>query len=179
MNLIAGLPAWLLVILGALLLAAAVEDAIRLRISNYTSLGIFVAAIVAMALHGFPLVLWQNALVFAALLIVGTIVFASGNIGGGDVKLLAVVGLWFDLTTSLWLLATVLVAGGLLAIAAITSRLVLRRPRPATQGRGKRGGQIAYGLAITAGAATMLFLTYEPPAPHFTPLNLPKRVARH
>ena len=85
---------WLLALLAAALAAAAIEDAIRLRISNATCLVVLVAAIVAMALHGFPLALWQNLVVFLVLLVLGTLVFATGKVGGGDVELLACLGLW-------------------------------------------------------------------------------------
>ena len=153
MNLTAEAPQWLALILAILLIAAAMEDAVRLRISNLTVGLVLVAAIVAAITAGFDLGLWQNLVVFLALLAVGTPMFAAGKLGGGDVKLLASVGLWFDFVGAVWLLVAVALAGGVLALLVlvirsfnwsekIRRRVVLLRP----------GGGIPYGVAIAAGA---------------------------
>ncbi len=153
MNLTAEAPQWLALILAILLIAAALEDAVRLRISNLTVGLVLVAAIVAAITAGFDLRLWQNLVVFLVLLAVGTPMFAAGRLGGGDVKLLASVGLWFDLAGAVWLLVAVALAGGVLALLIllirsinwseeIRRRVVLLRP----------GGGIPYGVAIAAGA---------------------------
>ena len=97
MNLAVEAPQWLALLLTVLLLAAAAEDSVRLRISNVTVLLVMVTAVIAAVVVGPELALWQNVAVFAALLAVGTLMFAAGKLGGGDVKLLAAVGLWFDL----------------------------------------------------------------------------------
>ena len=150
MNLIPTAPTWLLIVLGLLLAAAAIEDSIRLRISNITCVGVALAAIVAMALAGFELRLWQNAVNFVALMAVGTMLFASGKVGGGDVKLLAAVSLWFDLGGGIRMLAAVLIAGGFFALLFIGYRLATGRKT----GR-RSGGKIPYGLAIVAGVLFM------------------------
>jgi len=152
MNLILTAPMWLLGLLAAALVIAALEDAIRLRISNLSVGGVLLAALVAMGLQGFPLALWQNWAVFAALLILGTPLFAAGKVGGGDVKLLAAVGLWVDLPAAVWLIAAVFLAGGVLAILFLTARLVWQRQRGGEK-IGSKG--IPYGLAIAAGAAIL------------------------
>jgi Flp pilus assembly protein protease CpaA len=144
MNLVPHAPLWLLAILFAAMAAAAVEDFVRLRISNITCAAVLVAALIAMGLEGFPAALWQNALVFVFLLICGTLLFMGGKIGGGDVKLFAVLGLWVDLGTGVWLLATSLVAGGVLALIYIAVRHF-------RGGRKSKG--IPYGLALVAGAS--------------------------
>ena len=124
MNLIATSPLWLLALVGAALAAAAIEDAVRLRISNATSLAVLLAG--------------------------GTLMFASGKVGGGDVKLLACLGLWVNLAAAVWLLVTVAIAGGILALGFIIVRsLSGRKARKSLAGR-DRG--IPYGLAIVAGA---------------------------
>ena len=153
MNLAVEAPQWAALLLIALLLAAAAEDAVRLRISNITVLLVIVAAVIAAIVVGPTLALWQNLAVFAALLAVGTPMFAAGKLGGGDVKLLAALGLWFNLKGALWMLLDVVLAGGVLAILIIAlrslgwsekirRRVVLLRP----------GGGIPYGVAIAAGA---------------------------
>ncbi|MEO5641466.1 MAG: prepilin peptidase [Sphingomicrobium sp.] len=158
MNLITTAPLWLILLLALFLLAAAVEDVVRLRIANLTCLGIGMLAVVAMALHGFGLPLWQNGAVFAGLLAIGTIGFATGTVGGGDVKLLAVTGLWFSLSAAVWLLAAVFLAGGALALIMISTRSI--RSRVAGKGRRHRG-KIPYGVAIVAGAAIVMTAQYR------------------
>ena len=101
MNLAAEAPQWLALIVAVLLLAAAIEDAVRLRISNLIVLLVLVASVVAVAIAGPELALWKNLVVFLALLAIGTPMFATGKLGGGDVKLLAAVGLWFDFAGAL------------------------------------------------------------------------------
>jgi prepilin peptidase CpaA len=159
-NLTAEAPQWLALVLALLLVAAAVEDAVRLRISNVTVGLVLIAAVVAASLAGFELRLWQNLAIFLALLAVGTPMFAAGKLGGGDVKLLASVGVWFDFAGALWLLVAVALAGGVLALLVlmlrsfgwseeIRRRVVLLRP----------GGGIPYGVAIAAGA--LIAMTFQ------------------
>lgn len=159
MNLAVLAPQWLALVFSGLLVAAAVEDAVRLRISNITVLLVIVAAVVAAVVLRPALSLWQNLAVFAALLAIGTPLFAAGKLGGGDVKLLAAVGLWFNLKGAFWMLVDVLLAGGVLAILIIAlrslgwsekirRRAVILRP----------GGGIPYGVAIAAGALIAMAL---------------------
>ena len=148
MNLVQTAPTWLLIILGMALAAAAIEDAVRLRISNLTCLAVILAALVAMTLAGFQLSLWQNAVNFLVALAAGTLLFATGKIGGGDVKLLAGLGLWVNLAGGVWLLAAVFLAGGVFALLFIIFRMFKGRKT----GRNNRGAAIPYGLAIVAGA---------------------------
>ena len=150
MNLVVGAPVWLIAVLGVSLAAAAVEDVVRRRISNLTCLAAFATALIAMAIRGFPLELWQNVLVLALLLLCGTAAFAAQLLGGGDVKLLAAVGLWMSLPAAVWLLAAVFISGGLLAILFILARLMRRTPGD-LDGKQRSSG-IPYGLAIVAGA---------------------------
>ena len=159
MNLAVAAPHWLALVFAILMLAAAAEDAVRLRISNITVLLVLVGAIVAAVIAGPEVRLWQNLAVFLALLAVGTPMFAAGKLGGGDVKLLAATGLWFDFGGALGMLIAVALAGGLLALLVLVlraigwseemrRRVVLLRP----------GGGIPYGVAIAAGALIAMAL---------------------
>lgn len=159
MNLAVLAPQWLALVLAALLIAAATEDGIRLRISNITVALVLVGAIVAAVLVGPQLVLWKNLVVFLALLAVGTPMFAAGKLGGGDVKLLAATGLWFDFHGALWMLICVALAGGVLALVVLIlraiswseklrARVVLLRPKAG----------IPYGIAIASGALVAMWL---------------------
>src|SRR5438552_7208787 len=131
MNLIVGSPWWRIALLLAALIAAAVEDGIRLRISNMTCAAVFIGAIVAAGFQGFSLTLWQNVVVYVVILAVGTAAFAAEWLGGGDVKLLAAIGLWLDLKSAVGLIAAVFLAGGLLAIVYIAARRLAHRQRQA------------------------------------------------
>jgi prepilin peptidase CpaA len=156
MNLIATAPQWLVLALFLLLLLASAEDAWRLRISNMTSGAIAIGAFLAVALDGPIVGLWQNVLLFAAVLTVGTFLFGRGWMGGGDVKLLAGCALWFDLSSGWKALVAIALVGGVEAVAVILLRklpwpdgwrqqVLLLKPREG----------IPYGIAIALGVASM------------------------
>ena len=155
MNLVALAPLWLISAFLIVLIGAALEDGWRLRISNLFPLAIILLAIVAFAIAGLRIALWQNVTLFAALLVVGTVLFSARLLGGGDVKLLASCGLWFDLSDGWRMLAMVAIAGGLLALLILALRLVMpegaRRWIPLKPKSG-----IPYGVAIATGAATAI-----------------------
>ncbi|MEO6359422.1 MAG: prepilin peptidase [Sphingomicrobium sp.] len=157
MNLAASAPSWLLLILGALLLAAAAEDAWRLRISNITSGAVLLAGILAVAIAGPQLILWQNVVVLCAILAVGTALFTAGHFGGGDVKLFAAVGFWFSLKSSLILISAIFLAGGALALIVLGLRLLPRK----TSKTSRKKNQVPYGVAIAAGAAFAFFIVIQ------------------
>ena len=50
--------------------------------------------------------------------------FAAGKLGGGDVKLLAATGLWFDFHGALWMLICVAISGGILALVVLILRMI-------------------------------------------------------
>jgi prepilin peptidase CpaA len=149
LNLITSAPVWLLAVLIAALLAGAIEDAVRLRISNITSLVVLAAGICAAVLAGPSLSLWQNGLVFCVILALGTAAFAAGALGGGDVKFLAALGIWVDLIGGVWLVAMVFIAGGFLGAAYIASRPYRRNKKQ----------RIPYGIAIAIGAFAVMAMS--------------------
>lgn len=157
MNLAESAPQWLVALLVAVLAAAAIEDVVRLKISNWTQLAVLLAAGVAIAIAGPQWSLWENFLVLAALVALGVPLFAAGIAGGGDIKLLAATGSWFSLGGALWLIVAVLLAGGLVALLVMIIRLfgwsedwrrrvILLRS----------GGGIPYGVAISVGAIIVI-----------------------
>ena len=153
MNLVVEAPQWLALTLALLLVAGAVEDSARLRISNVTCALILIAGLAAMAVVGFEWALWQNAVVFVVLMALGTLLFASGKFGGGDVKLLATTSLWFDMRGGLLMLTMVLLAGGLLALLILAVRMFGWSERAIDRVRLlKPGSGIPYGVAIATGA---------------------------
>ena len=152
MKLAAEAPLWLALVFALLLVAAAVEDAVRLRISNIICILILGAAFVAIAIAGPEPALWQNIVVFGALLGMGTLLFSAGKFGGGDVKLLAAAGLWFDIRSGILMLTSVLLAGGLLALIILALRMFNWSDAAIARVRLlKPKGGIPYGVAIAAG----------------------------
>ena len=152
MSLVSVAPLWLIAVLACAMLAAALEDIARLRISNLTSLVVFAGAIAAAVIAGPTWGLWQNGVVFLAILLLGTAAFSRGLLGGGDVKLFAAAGLWFDLGSALWFVALVFLSGGLVAIVYLLIRPFRRRAVA------KKDRRIPYGIAIAVGmlAAALL-----------------------
>lgn len=158
MNLAASAPSWILAIVTILLLAGAAEDLWRLRISNLISLGVLATAVAAMAIAGFDTILWQNLLVFALILLIGTLLFSFGFFGGGDVKLFAACGLWFSLAGAISLVSAIFLAGGALALLILCFRRVRRKKRGTPrQGKSAEARSIPYGVAIAVGAIFAFF----------------------
>jgi prepilin peptidase CpaA len=154
MNLFVGTPEWLIAILCALVVAAGVQDFLRLRISNVFPLAVLIAALVAMTLRGWSIDAWENFAVFGILVALGTLLFAGGHMGGGDVKLFATVGLWTDFGHALILLPAVLLTGGVLALILLSRRLL---PLPANAaGRPRTNKKVPYGVAIAIGTLIVI-----------------------
>lgn len=151
MNLAALAPVWLFWLLMACLAAAAIQDMAQLRISNLTCAAVALLAIVTVILVGPDWSVWQNLLVSGAIVALGTAAFGAGYVGGGDIKLLAAVGLWAPLNVAVPLLLAIFVAGGAIAVAAMLFWAFRKSGRPTVKTR-----QIPYGLAIAFGSALVL-----------------------
>jgi prepilin peptidase CpaA len=146
-------PQWAVISLAILLVLAALQDAIQLKISNLICAGILLLGIATLFLAGPEVKVWQNLALLIAALTIGTMLFSAGKMGGGDVKLFAATAFWFDLGSALWLLVSVTIAGGILAILIIAARMMDWREdlqRRVVVLRPKSG--IPYGIAIAAGA---------------------------
>ena len=169
MNLAASAPFWLVALLCAALVAAAVEDVIRLKISNATVLAVIATALVGMAVQGLSPEVWQNFVVFAGVLVIGTVLFSAGMMGGGDVKLFAAAGLWVDLQHSVMLVSTVLITGGILALFVLLPRLVLRRANGDRASARKK--EVPYAVAIAIGTLFVVALQHQAAARQANPLE--------
>jgi len=156
MTLLASAPGWLIAFLLTLMLLAAIEDGWRMTISNLISGAIALGAFAALLIDGPIFGFWQNLVLFGAVLVIGTVLFARGWMGGGDIKLLAASALWFDLANGWKLLVAIAIAGGLEALIVVGLR---RLPWPEAIRKQvlllqKREG-IPYGIAIALGVALM------------------------
>lgn len=139
----------LIVALGALLIAAAITDLRARIISN--RLSFVIAALAPLWWIACGLDLWPDV---AVQLLVGGIVFilfaalfSMGMMGGGDVKLLAALALWFPWQAVISLLVLMALLGGLVTlITVIHHRMTRRLGQP----------EIPYGVAISLAALWLL-----------------------
>lgn len=172
MNLFATSPDWLIWLLLFVLLTAAIQDSVQLKISNILVGAVLLMAIAAMLISGPVMAVWQNFAALALVLSIGTILFSKGILGGGDVKLLASVLLWADGFTAFKLISAIFICGGILALLIITLRLVA--PASALQRvivlRPKSG--IPYGIAIAAGAMVVSATSTPSPKSTYVPKGI-------
>ena len=138
----------MLCLLGGLLVTAAVTD-IRTRIiSNRLNAAIALLAVpwwFAIGYGGHD-ILSQIGL-SAALLAVFALLFALHMMGGGDVKLLAALGLWLPLAKMLILLVWMAIGGGVLTLGMLVAHRIRKAP-------GKP--EIPYGVAIVGAGLFVL-----------------------
>ncbi|NML09077.1 peptidase [Sphingobium sp. AR-3-1] len=135
--------------LAALLIAAAITDLRSRIISNRLNLA--VAALAPLWWLASGLDLWPGV---AVQLLVGAIVFALftalfafGMMGGGDVKLLGALALWFPWQAVLSMIVLMAILGGLVTIVTVIHhRMTKRLGQP----------EIPYGVAISIAALWLL-----------------------
>ena len=139
----------LIAALGILLIAAAITDLRARIISNRLNLGVAALAPLWWIACGLPL--WPG---MAVQLLVGLLVFvlfaalfAFGMMGGGDVKLLGALALWFPWQAVLTLLTLMAILGGAVTIVTVIHQRLRRK-----QGQ----PEIPYGVAISIAALWLL-----------------------
>ncbi len=143
--------------------AAIVSDVRHLLIPNWISIGLTGAFLLyALLAKDLQVLLW-HVLVAAALFALGLLFFVLGWFGGGDVKLLAAVGLWAGPADVLPLVLIMSVTGALLSLAIMVLRAWLaRKPERAERlpfaalATWAAQGVCPYGIAI--GLATLATL---------------------
>lgn len=171
----------LLIALYGVLALAASMDVWKLRISNLFPAAIILMFPAWMYACGWGGGLWQNAIVFVATFLGGLVLFSRGWLGGGDVKLLAAIALWFDFKGAAALYLWIGLGGAVLAVAFILLRRML--PTAVTASGNipslKAKGPIPYGLAIAAGAMLAIVggnVNPQPPARPLDPSSLLRRI---
>lgn len=145
------------VMLGLLLLSAGIEDARVREIANWKNATIALLAPLwwlAIGIAPWPGMIIQLgvALVVLALFCVA---FHFGQMGGGDVKLIAALALWMPVPALIQLILVMSIVGGLITLLMVADhRLTKRSGNP----------EIPYGVAI---AIAGLFALREPLLNHF------------
>jgi len=146
----ATLNALMLGALALLLVSAGIEDARTREIANWKNATIALLA---------PLWWWSNGLPLwpelPILLGIATLVFAVflgafyfGWMGGGDVKMIGALALWFIRPDALlWMLIIMSLLGGLLTVALVIERSVRRKTSEI---------EVPYGVAIAIAALISL-----------------------
>ena len=144
-------------LLALLLLSAGIEDARLRTIANWKNAVIALLALPWWAANGLG-----GAAVAAQIAIALGIfaffcgAFCLGQMGGGDVKLIGALALWFPLQPLLWLLIVMSLVGGAVTVAMLIDRWRRRDGRPI---------EIPYGVAI---AIAGLLAVREPLFNQFT-----------
>lgn len=140
-----GLGDALLGLLACLLVVAAVTDLRSRIISNPLNLAIALMAPLFWWSHG--LSLWPDVAIQIALgagvFALFAVLFALGMMGGGDVKLLAALALWFPWQPLLLLLVLMAMLGGLVTLVTIVHHRLKQRTGPP---------EVPYGVAIVLAA---------------------------
>lgn len=148
-------------VLPVTLICAAVSDLRHLEIANWVSIVIAIAFLPAAFLAEIPAAdLAQHYGAGVALFVGGTVLFWLGMFGGGDVKLLAASGIWFEWGDLGLFLVAVALFGGLLALFILGVRKfgatfkTLERLPWLHESNGLNQ-PIPYGIAIAAAALTL------------------------
>ena len=155
-------PIFFLIALSICMVWVVISDARHYVISNLLNavlLGLYVLAALVLPLH--PLSAVAAA---AAVMVIGLGLFALGLMGGGDIKLLAVLSLWtgWSAATPRFIFLTTL-AGGILVVVVLLMRAALpplwirlcpkrNLPRLLT-----RKQPVPYGIAIAGAFAWLLW----------------------
>ena len=134
-----------------LVILAAVSDLISFTIPNGIVIAVALLFVPRLAMLGFdPWTVGKSLASASILFLIGLLLFSRGFLGGGDVKLIAALGLWTGLLYLPRFLLVMAVAGGALAIVAIATVLIasMSRNRSPVSFRNLASARIPYAAAI-------------------------------
>jgi prepilin peptidase CpaA len=139
----------LLAALGLLLVSAGIEDARRREIANWKNAAIALLALpfwIASGLAPWPDMALQAGVALAVLALFA-LAFHFGLMGGGDVKMIAALALWFPFGTLVTMLIVMSLAGGAITLIMLIDKWM----------RGNTAQpEVPYGIAIAVAALLML-----------------------
>jgi prepilin peptidase CpaA len=158
-------PLVLIIVSVALLIVAVLYDLAVRMIPNYIPLGLLTIGVILRLLQGEML----SGVGISALLAVGTLIlWFTGVLGGGDMKLIPTAALTLPPDSILHFVTYVALAGGVLACIYLVLSLVVQRPDPGLRAgllprvfkaeawRVSRRGPLPYAVAIASGAFPIL-----------------------
>ncbi|MEP1444111.1 MAG: prepilin peptidase [Hyphomicrobiales bacterium] len=141
----------------ALMIYAAYSDLKAYTLPNFISLLLMAGFVIVMLVLQPPLsaIGWHIG-VGAILFVIGFLMFATGLFGGGDVKVIAALGLWLGPVNVLPFLTLMAIFGGVLALTLIVFRKI-KIPdhwlkHSAIAGLHSKEEGIPYGVAIALAA---------------------------
>ncbi len=137
----AGLP----VLLAVILLSAGTEDARLRTIANWKNALIALLAPIWWVASG--MTLWPDIAIQIGIALLVFAFFCGafhfGQMGGGDVKLIGALALWFPFQSLVWMLIVMSLVGGAITLAIIVDQWRRKDSGPA---------EIPYGVAIAIAA---------------------------
>lgn len=149
-----------LLIAALLLIVAAIKDANHYRIPNLICVALFLMFF-PYALTAPHSIEWdQHLMVFGLMLISGFVLFIGNLAGAGDIKLLAVTGLWAGPHLVAVFLIITAIAGGLMAL--IMALLTHVRNLSGRQSIALAKVPIPYGIAIAVGGLSTIYMMSQP-----------------
>ena len=143
----------LMILLGVMMIAAAVSDLRSRTISNGLNAAMALLAIpfwIAAGWSIWPDIPLQFGAAFAVFLLFAGL-FAIGAMGGGDVKMIGAVMLWIPLPLFVPMLTIMAIGGGILSAIM----LIYMKLRPS-----EKAAEVPYGVAIAAAGLWALHQQY-------------------
>lgn len=140
-------------------------DVTRRRIPNAAVLALAALYPVALTSGALSGVWWAGLAVGGVLFVVGLAGFALGMIGGGDVKLAAVLGVWAGSSDFVGFVLITALTGAVLSVLILATRNsavahLFAHPiqaGPQTDGRETASESVPYGVALAAGGLWIAF----------------------
>jgi len=135
----------LLVVLGLILVSAGIEDARKREIANWKNAAIALLAVPWWIANG--LALWPDIALQIGIAIVVFALFAAafhfGMMGGGDVKMIGALALWFPFQPLVTMLIIMSLAGGAITLLMLIDKWLRRQSAQP---------EVPYGIAIAIAA---------------------------
>lgn len=143
-------------VFAGLLVTAAISDLRHYVIPNWISAALVLLFVVSVAVTPGPVTIVPRMMTAVAILAFGLVLFMRGWIGGGDVKLWAVLGLWLGPAFVLPHLILVCLFGGLLGVGLLCARLVRVARRTSGEQLPILKSAVPYGVPICAAAVWLM-----------------------
>ncbi|HSX56407.1 MAG TPA: prepilin peptidase [Sphingomonas sp.] len=147
----------LLVVLGLILVSAGIEDARKREIANWKNAAIALLAVpwwIAGGLSFWPDIVVQIGIALGVFALFAA-AFHFGMMGGGDVKMIGALALWFPFQPLVMMLVIMSLAGGAITLLMLVDKWLRRQTAQP---------EVPYGIAIAIAA---LLTIREPILNHF------------